>query len=95
MGSGLKEITQRIAIVAKHPNTAIDISGSGIERVGILEKAVADIGPDRILFGSDFTINEPAGVIARVKNAEITEEQREKILFRNVEALLKRSEARL
>src|SRR5215813_13797882 len=78
----------RIQIVAKHKNTHIDLSGSGIERVGILEKAVREIGSDRVLYGSDFTINEPSAVIARVNNAFLTLEDREQILFRNVERLL-------
>ncbi|MCX6624293.1 MAG: amidohydrolase family protein, partial [Acidobacteria bacterium] len=84
LGGNLIDITERIGIVARHPNTAIEISGSGIERVGILEKAVSEIGADRVLYGSDFTINEPAGVIARVKNAFLTPQDREKILYRNV-----------
>jgi predicted TIM-barrel fold metal-dependent hydrolase len=49
---------------------------------------VKEIGADRVLYGSDFTINEPSAVIARVKNAFLTAADREKILFRNVERLL-------
>jgi predicted TIM-barrel fold metal-dependent hydrolase len=88
LGSSREDIFARIEIVAKHKNTSIELSGSGIERVGILEKAVKEIGADRVLYGSDFTINEPSAVIARVKNAFLTAEDREKILFRNVERLL-------
>jgi hypothetical protein len=77
--------------VARHKNTHIDLSGSGIERVGILERAVREIGADRVLYGSDFTSNEPAAVIARVKNAFLTAQDREKILFRNVSRLLERT----
>ena len=88
LGSNRNDIFERIEIVAKNKNTCIELSGSGIERVGILEKAVKDIGADRVLYGSDFTINDPATVIARVKHAFLTAEDREKILFRNVERLL-------
>ncbi len=88
LGGSQKEIPERIAIVASHPNCYIDISGSGVERVGILEKAVKEIGADRVLYGSDFTINEPSGVIARVNNAFLTPADREKILYRNMERLL-------
>jgi predicted TIM-barrel fold metal-dependent hydrolase len=87
-GGSRKEIEERIAIVAAHKNCSIDISGSGVERVGILEKAVKEIGSDRVLYGSDFTINEPSGVIARVNNAFLTSADRENILFRNVQRLL-------
>jgi uncharacterized protein len=88
LGANREDIFARIGIVAKHKNSYIELSGSGIERVGILEKAVKEIGADRVLYGSDFTINEPSAVIARVKNAFLTMEDREKILFRNVERLL-------
>jgi uncharacterized protein len=88
LGANRNDIFERIEIVAKHKNTCIELSGSGIERVGILEKAVKEIGADRVLYGSDFTINDPATVIARVRNAFLTAEDREKILFRNVERLL-------
>jgi predicted TIM-barrel fold metal-dependent hydrolase len=91
LGGSRDDIFARIAIVARHKNTHIELSGSGHERVGIIEKAVAEIGADRVLYGSDFTINEPAGVIARVRNAFLTSEDREKILFRNVERLLARA----
>ncbi|HWQ56013.1 MAG TPA: amidohydrolase family protein [Bryobacteraceae bacterium] len=90
LGGNQKDIADRIATVAAHKNCSIDISGSGVERVGILEKAVKEIGSDRVLYGSDFTINEPAGVIERVRHAFLTEEDRENILFRNVERLLAR-----
>jgi uncharacterized protein len=88
LGANREDIFARIGIVAKHKHSYIELSGSGIERVGILEKAVKEIGADRVLYGSDFTINEPSAVIARVKNAFLTMEDREKILFRNVERLL-------
>jgi uncharacterized protein len=88
LGGNRDEILKRISIVASHKNTYFDIAGSGQERVGILERAVREIGPDRVLYGSDFTINEPSGVISRVKNAFLTAEDREKILFRNIERLL-------
>jgi predicted TIM-barrel fold metal-dependent hydrolase len=81
-------IFRRIDLVAAHPNCYLDTSGYGHDRVGVLEYAVQKIGGDRILFGSDFTINDPGSVIARIDNARITEEQREKILWRNLEALL-------
>ncbi len=94
LGGSRDDIFARIEIIAKHKNAHIDLSGSGIERVGILEKAVKEIGADRVLYGSDFTINEPSAVIARVKNAFLTAEEREKILFRNVERLLARAGAK-
>ncbi len=87
-------IFKRIEVVAAHPNTYLDTSGYGHDRVGMLEYAVKSIGEDRVLFGSDFSINCPATVIARVKNAFITEDQKRKILAGNLQGLLAKVQAK-
>ena len=92
-GHEYEHIFKRIDAVAAHPNTYLDTSGYGHDRVGMLEYAVKTIGPDRVLFGSDFSINCPATVIARVENALITEGQKRKILSENLQALLKKVQA--
>ncbi len=83
-------IFKRIDAVAKHSNCYLDTSGSGHDRVGMLEYAVQTIGPDRVLFGSDFSINDPGTVLARIENAFISEEEKRKILAENLQALLRR-----
>jgi len=88
-----EDIFKRIDTVAQHHNCFLDTSGYGHDRMGMLEYAVEKIGADRVLFGSDFSINDPGTVIARVNNAFITREQREKILAGNLQALLKRAGA--
>jgi len=88
-GHEYEHIFKRIDLVAQHPNCCIDTSGYGHDRVGMLEYAVKTIGSDRVLFGSDFSINDPSTVIARVHNAFLTEEQRRKILGENLLALLR------
>jgi len=82
------EMFRRIALVASHPNTYIDTSGFGIDHVGMLEHAVKTIGEDRVLFGSDFSINCPSSVLGRIQNAFLTDEQKQKLLSGNLEALL-------
>lgn len=84
------DIFKRIDIVAKNPNFYLDTSGYGHDRVGVLEYAVKTIGPDRVLFGSDFSINDPGTVIARIKNSFLTSEQKQKIFSENLLALLKK-----
>ena len=87
---GDREMFRRIALIASHPNTYIDTSGLGIDHVGMLEHAVKTIGEDRVLFGSDFSINCPSSVLGRIQNAFLTDEQKQKILSSNLEALLKK-----
>ncbi len=48
----------------------------GHDRVGMLEYAVKTIGPDRVLFGSDFSINDPSTVIARIESSFLIEVQK-------------------
>jgi uncharacterized protein len=85
-----EHIFKRIDLVAKHPNCYMDTSGYGHDRMGILEYAVKAIGPDRVLFGSDFSINDPSTVLARIRHSFLTEEQKRKVLAGNLEALLAR-----
>jgi hypothetical protein len=85
-----EDIFKRIDIVAQNPNFYLDTSGYGHDRVGVLEYAIKTIGPDRILFGSDFSINDPGTVIARIKNSFITVEQKQKILSGNLQELLRK-----
>ena len=85
-----EDIFKRIDMVAANPNYYLDTSGYGHDRVGVLEYVVKTIGPDRVLFGSDFSINDPATVIARIKNAFLTEEHKQKIFSGNLQELLKK-----
>ena len=89
-GHEYEHIFKRIDQVGKNPNCYLDTSGYGHDRVGMLEYAVKTIGDDRVLFGSDFSINCPATVLGRIENAFLTEEQKRKILAANLEALLKK-----
>jgi uncharacterized protein len=84
------DIFKRIDMVAKNPNFYLDTSGYGHDRVGVLEYAVNTIGPERVLFGSDFSINDPSTVIARIKSSFLTMDQKQKIFAGNLEALLKK-----
>lgn len=85
-----EDIFKRIDIVAANPNYYLDTSGYGHDRVGVLEYAVKTIGPDRILFGSDFSINDPSTVLARIQNAFLTAGQKQKILSGNLVNLLEK-----
>jgi predicted TIM-barrel fold metal-dependent hydrolase len=85
-----EDIFKRIDMVAANPNFYLDTSGYGHDRVGVLEYAVKTIGPDRVLFGSDFSINDPGTVIARIRNSFLTLEQKQKIFSGNLLELLKK-----
>jgi hypothetical protein len=88
LGDDPGQVERRIALTGRYPNLYLDICGNGFERMGVLELAVRTAGAERVLFGSDFTINDPAGVIARIEKSNFDETTREKILGGNLVRLL-------
>ncbi len=81
------EIAERVEAMKDLPNLHLDLCGHGYERMGVMELA-ARIDPKRVLFGSDYTINDPAAVIARVRHSYLSEEDKALILGGNALRLL-------
>jgi predicted TIM-barrel fold metal-dependent hydrolase len=59
-GAGWYDILPRVAAVAAHRHLYLDISGSGIDRYGMIRTAMDKAGRDKVLFGTDYPINNPA-----------------------------------
>jgi uncharacterized protein len=76
-----------VAAAKKHPNLLLDTASSQIDN-GMLEWAVAQIGPDRILFGSDMPLLDPFTQIAKVQGAALDDDTKAKILGGNLTRLL-------
>jgi len=87
-GDSPREVAERCELARKHKNLYIDLCGHGVQRMGVLDLAVRCAGPDRVLFGSDYTINDPAAVIATIRTSYLSDEVKQKILGGNVLALL-------
>lgn len=75
--------------LAELPNAWVDISGGagGLE-IGIIEEAYKALGPDRLLYGTDFTGYEPRCFQVRLQAAVPVTEDRENILSGNLLHLL-------
>lgn len=87
-GDSPQETAEKCGLAEKHPNMYIDLSGHGVQRMGVLDLAVRCAGPERVLFGSDYTINDPAAVIATIQASYLDEETKTKILGTNVVRML-------
>ena len=66
------------------PNIYPCTSGSALA-AGYVEAGVCEVGAERIIFGTD---NSICGAMAKIHNAELTEEQRRMILGTNLHGLL-------
>ena len=70
---------------AKHHNIYTDTSGIASSKNNIVEYAVKEVGSDRILFGTD--TYSAAFQLGRIMFADISEKDKENILFKNAESL--------
>jgi predicted TIM-barrel fold metal-dependent hydrolase len=76
-----------IATAGKYNNIVLDASAcSNFYRV--LNFAVETVGEDRIVFGMDFPAINPGPEIAKVKDADLTEKQKQKIFAENAARIL-------
>jgi predicted TIM-barrel fold metal-dependent hydrolase len=78
----------RAVQASRHRNIWTDTSSARSIWPGLIEWAVAEIGADRILFGSDTPLYLAGMQRFRIVDAEISDEDRALILGRNAEALL-------
>jgi predicted TIM-barrel fold metal-dependent hydrolase len=76
-----------VAVAQKHPNLLLDTASSQIDN-GQIEFAVAQLGPERILYGSDMPLLDPHTQKAKVAGAEISDEAKRLILGGNVARIL-------
>jgi hypothetical protein len=69
------------------PNVWVDTCGGWYD-TEIVEYAVRHLGADRVIYGSDYPGRDYAAQLGRIEGARISDEEREKILWRNAEAVL-------
>ncbi|MBC8291101.1 MAG: amidohydrolase family protein [Planctomycetes bacterium] len=72
----------------RHDNLFVDTSSARSILPGLVEWAVGEIGSERILFGTDTPLYTTAMQRVRIDSADISDEQKADILFRNAERLL-------
>jgi len=76
-----------IRAIRPHKNVYIDTAGSD-PTAGLVEMAVRELGPDRILYGSDCGGRSFASQIGKVASADLPEADKQKIFRGNLRRLL-------
>jgi predicted TIM-barrel fold metal-dependent hydrolase len=77
-----------IKAVRRWPNVIVDTSGANPTQ-GFLEMALRDLGPERIIFGTDAPLRSFASQIAKVDAAKMTRKASQTILCDNAVRLFK------
>ena len=70
------------------PNVVVDTSGAAPE-AGLVEYAVAQLGAERVLYGSDVPIRDFAVALARITGTQLDARTKRKILHDNARKLLR------
>jgi len=79
---------QGLRAVRPHNNICVDLGG-GDPAAGFTEMAVRELGPERVLFGSDAGGRSFASQLAKVYAAEIEQESKDLILGENLRSIMK------
>jgi predicted TIM-barrel fold metal-dependent hydrolase len=74
--------------VAKHyPNLYLDSASSQID-MGYVEAMVEGVGAERVIFGTDMPLIDPFFGLAKVTGANLTQEEKEFVLGKNIMRIL-------
>jgi len=79
---------EAIPSAKRSENVFLETSGA---RRFTIEDAVSSLGPDRVVFGSDWPYSHPAPELMKIKILGISEEHKMKILGENIQKILKKS----
>jgi predicted TIM-barrel fold metal-dependent hydrolase len=75
-----------ILAAKESPNLFVDMCASWADADKVAA-AVRELGPERVLFGSDFTLFDPAQTLGMIEEADLSQEVRSLILHGNAERL--------
>jgi predicted TIM-barrel fold metal-dependent hydrolase len=79
---------EAISTAREHPNLVLDTTGHW-NWYRIVNFAIESVGEDRVVFGMDFPSYNPGPEISKVRDADITEAQKKKIMGENAARILK------
>jgi predicted TIM-barrel fold metal-dependent hydrolase len=72
--------------IAELPNVYVDLSGSGVDR-GMLDRTLDAVGPDRMLWGSDLTMETGLAKLWALELIGLSREEMSQIRWRNAEGI--------
>lgn len=86
-GSGYDIARRAVACAKKNKNVMLEITYTTTARE-MIEFLVSEVGADRVLYGSDLPMRDPAPQLAWVCYAKISEDDKKKILSENIKRII-------
>ena len=86
-GSSYETAEKCLRVAKARPNAVLEITYTTLTR-GMIEYLVGEIGADRVLYGSDLPMRDPAPQLGWVAYAGISEGDKRKILYENMKRLM-------
>lgn len=78
-----KALLTHLGRMERHENYFLDLSGTGLGRMGMLRYAMDRVGKERFLFGTDFPICPPEMYVAAVEQDSLLTEEEKQAVFRD------------
>lgn len=69
-------------------NACVDVSGTATFRTGVPEYAIRTLGPERVIFGTDWFVDDPLAHVRRMETACRSERERKLIFAGNIKRLM-------
>lgn len=88
-GASYETANENLELAQKRRNVYLEITYTSLTN-GIIEYLVSSIGADRVIFGTDAPMRDPAPQLAWICYAKISVEEKRKILGLNIKGLLER-----
>ncbi len=80
------QLAESVQIAKDLPNVLLDVAYQSDPR--LTETLVAELGSERVVFGTDQPFYPPGDVLGSVERSAVSQEDKDNILFRNVERIL-------
>ncbi len=78
---------EHIPRMKEYDNIYIDLSGTGVQRYRTTRELINNVGKERILFGTDYPVCNPASYVAAVMYEDLTDDEKEHIFYKNAKRL--------
>lgn len=82
------KLNKHIELLNKYDNYYLDLSGKGLNRLGMVKKLVNKCSSEKILFATDYPICNPKMYVEAVMSENINDNDIENIMYKNAQRLL-------